>query len=119
MTDTARDVIARALFACDDIGPNPQVEWDGQFPVVRSRYTEKADASITALHAAGYRILAPGELDNESLEAAAKVCEQYEGKPCGPAELWTEEQRQFFDAGQTDASLSTAAAIREMKEAGK
>jgi Lar family restriction alleviation protein len=49
-----------------------------------------------------------------ALEEAAKVCEQYDGKPCGPAELWAEDQRQFYDAGQIDASMSSASAIRAL-----
>lgn len=49
---------------------------------------------------------------NAERERGWGIARAYEGKPCGPAQLWTEEQRQFFDAGQVDASNSIAAAIR-------
>lgn len=51
-----------------------------------------------------------------ALEEAAGVCEQYDGKPCGPAQLWTDEQRSFFDSGQIDATTSCATSIRNLKE---
>lgn len=53
------------------------------------------------------------------LEEAAAAAERYEGKPCGPAQLWTEEQRQFFDAGQMGASSSIATAIRSLSTTGE
>lgn len=55
MTDTARDVIARAL---DETGLDCVDDVDATFV-------------IDALHAAGYRILAPGELDWETVERCA------------------------------------------------
>ncbi|RUM98981.1 hypothetical protein EET67_04895 [Pseudaminobacter arsenicus] len=70
MADTARDVIARALFetALEYPGIAP---WDQQYEGVKEGWRERADRLI----AAGYRIL-PGELDGESLEAAAKVADK-------------------------------------------
>lgn len=38
---------------------------------------DTADAILLALKAAGYRILAPGEMDRETLEKAAKVAESH------------------------------------------
>lgn len=55
MSDTARDVITEAI-PCNIVYGRPQA----------------ADGIIQALTTAGYRILAPDELDGESLEAAAK-----------------------------------------------
>lgn len=52
-----------------------------------------------------------------ALEAAVKVAEAYDGKPCGPAQLWTDEQREFFDCGQLDASRSISDAIRQIDPA--
>lgn len=47
-------------------------------------------------------------------EAAALVTEKHDGKPCSPVflESWTHEQREAYDAGQTDATFSVAFAIR-------
>lgn len=42
---------------------------------------DTADAILLALKSAGYRILAPGALDRETLEAAAKVADK--GVPIG------------------------------------
>lgn len=55
----------------------------------------------------------------QALEEAAKVADRHEGKPCGHAEGWTDEQRQFYDAGQLDASTSIASAIRALQPHGQ
>lgn len=59
---SAREIIAQALE-------------DGNFVDVDFSIDDAsaAEAILEALAAAGYRILAPGELDKETLEAAAKV----------------------------------------------
>lgn len=57
MTDTARDVIARAL---DETGLDCVDDVDATFV-------------IDALHAAGYRVLGPGELDGETVERCAQA----------------------------------------------
>jgi hypothetical protein len=60
-----------------------------------------------------FRLAAEERGARMELEAAAKVAEAYDGKPCGPAQLWTDEQREFFDCGQLDASRSITTAIRQ------
>lgn len=45
-------------------------------------------------------------------ERDAKIADGWEGKPCGHASGWTEEEGNFYDAGQVDASTSIASAIR-------
>lgn len=40
-----------------------------------------ADAILTALSDAGYRIVGPGELDGETLERAARTVERYSSFP--------------------------------------
>ncbi|WP_336057328.1 hypothetical protein [Nitratireductor sp. CH_MIT9313-5] len=63
----------------------------------------------------GYRILAPGELCTETLEKAAQVADQYSTKPLVAAKGWDDEQRDYHETGQLDASLAIAAAIRSLK----
>ena len=75
---------------------------------------EEADKIIEALTAAGYRILGPGDLDAETVERCAEVARGFEGKPCRAADGWTEEQRQFYDSGQVDASTSITSTIRSL-----
>lgn len=45
--------------------------------------TREADAVLVALHAAGYRILGPGELDTETVEQCAELIETGYDKPVG------------------------------------
>lgn len=46
----------------------------GEMPGCRTDFSyELSDAILSALTSSGYRILAPGEMDRETLEAAAKV----------------------------------------------
>lgn len=78
---SAREIIARAI--CRD--PDECVfgsGWTGSngsgFECSMRAWEQKlpaAHAAITALTAGGYRILAPGEFDMDSLEAAAGVCD--------------------------------------------
>ncbi|KFB11082.1 hypothetical protein [Nitratireductor basaltis] len=63
----------------------------------------------------GYRILAPGELDAETLEKAAQVADQYSTNPLVAAKGWDDEQRDYHETGQLDASLAIATAIRSLK----
>lgn len=44
---------------------------------------------------------------------ATKIAEKWDGKPCGHAADWGDWERSYYDAGQTDASMSIAAAIRK------
>lgn len=74
---------------------------------------------LEALEASGRSIVHKDEIHSPSVERAIAVLNEYGGKPCGPAELWTDEQRKFYDAGQMDATSSSVAALRElMKEVG-
>ncbi|WP_421930193.1 hypothetical protein [Nitratireductor rhodophyticola] len=41
---------------------------------------DMGDEALSALTSAGYRILAPGEMDRETLEAAAKVADRHAGE---------------------------------------
>lgn len=50
-----------------------------------------------------------------ALEEAAQIAELHEGEPCHPAIAWTEDQRQFYESGQLDASSSISTAIRALK----
>lgn len=61
-----------------------------------------ADAAIEALHAAGYRILAPGELDGEALERAAREAERL----------------LVFADTTSPADKAIATAIRALREGG-
>lgn len=54
----------------------------------------------------------------EAINAAEKVAENFDGRPCGAASGWSEQEKQFYDAGQGDASRSIADAIRELKVIG-
>ena len=102
------------------------------------RATEARDAEIASLRAENERLVddlkRANELINaglddyrsareaaiaEGMERAAVIAAKWEGKPCGTAESWTEEQRQFYDAGQFDASSSIEFAIRAAKEVTK
>ncbi len=78
-----------------------------------------SDGLMSALTAAGFSFVHKDEIHAPSVERAIAVLNECGGKPCGPAELWTDEQRKFYDAGQMDATSSSAAALRElMKEVG-
>lgn len=57
---TAREIIARAI--SEDISGGWVEEYD-----------ETADAVLTALTAAGYRILAPGDVDPETVDRCAQA----------------------------------------------
>lgn len=94
---TLTDLIALAIR--ENPGPSPQVARGVKF----------------ALEKAGYRILAPGELDAETLEKAAQVADQYSTNPLVAAKGWDDEQRDYHETGQLDASLAIAAAIRSLK----
>jgi hypothetical protein len=64
------------------------------------------------------RLLLP-QLRAEIIEECAKVAEAWDGKPCGPASGWTDDQRDYYDAGQLDASSSIVRAIRAFAAQGK
>jgi hypothetical protein len=66
MTD-AREIIAKAL------------EWE-----FGAAAGEWSDEIVDALHAAGYRILAPGELDKETVEKCVIEMEVNWGHICTP-----------------------------------
>jgi hypothetical protein len=55
----------------------------------------------------------------EIIEECAKVAEAWDGKPCGPASGWTDDQRDYYDAGQLDASSSIVRAVRALATQGK
>jgi hypothetical protein len=55
-----------------------------------------------------------GQTRAEIIEECAKVAEAWDGKPCGPASGWTDDQRDYYDAGQLDASSSIVRAIRAL-----
>lgn len=67
MTDTARDVIARAL-------PDALNTTYEAMPNYREYLALNV---LLALRAAGYRILAPGELDRETVERCADAAQGY------------------------------------------
>ena len=87
---------------------------------IRGRKLEFAvDQQIAALTAAGYRILAPGQLDDETLERAAGVvsslpCEGRYGKPGVPWVGWTPEAYTLYTLAQNNAKEKGAAAIRSL-----
>ena len=64
------------------------------------------------------RLLLP-QLRAEIIEECAKVAEAWDGKPCGPASGWTDDQRDYYDAGQLDASSSIVRAIRALAAQGE
>ena len=55
-----------------------------------------------------------GQTRAEIIEECAKVAEAWDGKPCGHAFGWTDDQRDYYDAGQLDASSSIVRAIRAL-----
>jgi hypothetical protein len=60
-----------------------------------------------------------GQTRAEIIEECAKVAEAWDGKPCGHAFGWTDDQRDYYDAGQLDASSSIVRAIRALAAQGK
>ena len=52
--------------------------------------------------------------ERETIERCAEVSELHEGKPMGHANGWTADQRDFYDIGQVDATLSVARQIRSL-----
>lgn len=109
---SVRDVIAGILFEYSGSG-------QGVDEMLAEIATAQADAIISGLEASGRAIVHKDEIHAPSVERAIAVLNEYGGKPCGPAELWTDEQRKFYDAGQMDATSSSVAALRElMKEKG-
>ncbi len=62
MTYGARDIIAKLISGA---------------PFPSKKTFNRVDNALDALAAAGYRILAPGALDKETLEAAAKVADTH------------------------------------------
>ena len=53
-------------------------------------------------------------VERETIERCAEVSEMHEGKPMGHANGWTADQRDFYDIGQVDATLSVARQIRSL-----
>ena len=78
---------------------------------IRDRDMEAvSDDVLSDLTSAGYRLVAPGQLDNETLEAAAKVAED---------ECRAHNTGSGFDSQPAyAASYRIAATIRSMKEKG-
>jgi hypothetical protein len=110
---SAREIIARAYDReqASHMGePDPwedgtdHPEWDGSLGC--------ADAAIAALSSAGYRILAPGKMDSDTLEAAAKKADEY---------VWDDHSlEQSTDVGRAChfQSREIAEAIRNLRSAG-
>ncbi|MDS1138618.1 hypothetical protein [Nitratireductor indicus] len=74
--------------------------------------TTKTDAILSALTASGYRILGPGEIDAETLEAAARMAE-YEG------DTWSGSRDSFVavqEAAVDRKCKDIASAIRALKD---
>lgn len=109
--DDLVQVVARAICRAD-----PEVRMGDAYGVVEQRvyiewhrYGWQARAALSALDLPA-RLQAAKDAGREE---AAGIATAFDGKPCGPAQLWTDEQREFFDCGQIDASSSITQAIRE------
>lgn len=96
----ARDVIARAL--------------EFEFGIVA---VEVADTVLSDLHAAGYRIVGPGEVDRETLEKAAQVAltvREDERRCAKQAEGDGDSAKMLEHMGFAGTALIIVAAIRSL-----
>lgn len=93
---SAREVMAKAIL---DVGMNM-----GALAHLSGRSFEDkiVDFQIDALAAAGYRILAPGELDQESVERCAALAETYEHR----TSAWQIDSIPWFAKGVATAIRS-------------
>jgi NTP pyrophosphatase (non-canonical NTP hydrolase) len=56
--------------------------------------------------------------DTAARKECVEIARRHEGKPCRPADGWTEDQASFYEAGELDASYSIATAIEATNEGG-
>lgn len=102
---SARYVIAEAAART----PPVESRRPGDYVVsVHRDFGPTADAIISALTSAGYRILAPGELDATTVEACAKVADDEDGQFTWAGTTRVTNERQAL-------ASEIAAAIRSMK----
>lgn len=113
---TPAEIIARAYDreqAAQMGEPNPWAdgtdhpEWSGSLAC--------AHEAIAALNAAGYRILAPGERDPVTIEAAAKVAQ-------AAGDTWSgsrDSHQCVQEAAVDDKCVEIAAAIRALTDGGR
>lgn len=76
---------------------------------------DDADYLLTALEAAGYRLLPPGRLDRETIEKCAEVAEGWETHAAGH-DYQTSGNGRFWDAGTNydQGRVDAAANIRAL-----